>query len=393
MLKYLKMPVKSDKGIQIATYILILFGLVMITSATMGVEAGNMFALVIVVLKQIVFIIIGYAAMNLCARLFRLEYLASQIDTIVIVTAFLLILPLFTSGSGGAKAWIPIPLPISGEVTIQPSEFAKLVVILIVANYLAGLKSTRISAQNLLKGPLTVLGGYFLIVAIFQKDFGSFAVMFVIAATGFLTCDHPRFKKIQKRLIAAGLIGFSGILVILSPVGTSFLEKFSSSSYMIRRFLSAANPFLDQYNSGYQLVNGLVSFSTGGLFGTGFGTSIRKYTDFPAANTDFILAIVVEELGFVGFLVIFLCYALIVYRLMKYALLIENQKGKVILIGVSMYFFVHFVFNVGGVTGLIPLTGVPLLLISAGGSSTMACLMGIGLAQSIISRYRRGEIK
>lgn len=392
MLKFLKMPAKADKGIQIAIYVLVLFGLVMITSATMGVEAGNMGNLIRVVIKQIAFIVFGYIVMNACARLFRLDKLSNQIETIVIVVFFLLLIPLFFKATDGAKAWIPIPVPLAGEVTIQPSEFSKLVVILIVANYLAGLKSTKIKAKDLLKGPFAILASYFIIVMLFQKDFGSFAVMFFIAITCFLTCVHPAFRKIQQRLVALGVAGVGFIFLILSPIGTSFLEKFSGTSYMIHRFLIAANPFIDQYNTGYQLVNGLVSFSTGGLFGTGFGGSIRKYTDFPAANTDFILAIVVEELGFIGFLVILFCYGLIVFRLLNYATKIENQKAKVILVGVAMYFFVHFVFNVGGVTGLIPLTGVPLLLISSGGSSTLACLMGVGLAQSVISRYRKGEI-
>ena len=150
---------------------------------------------------------------------------------------------------------------------------------------------------------------------------------------------------------------------------------------------------MDQYGSGYQLVNGLVSFASGGWFGVGFGNSVRKYTDFPAANTDFILAIVVEELGFVGFLLLMTAYAVIIFRLLFFAMKIKNEQARIILVGTAMYFLVHIIFNVGGVTGFIPLTGVPLLMISSGGSSTLSIMMCVGIAQGVIAAYNRGEIR
>ena len=153
------------------------------------------------------------------------------------------------------------------------------------------------------------------------------------------------------------------------------------------------NPFADKYGTGFQLINGLVSFASGGWQGVGYGKSIQKYTNFPAANTDFILAIVVEELGIFGFLLIFICYALIVGRMFIYAIRMKSQRGRIVLIGVSMYFFIHFLFNVGGVTGLIPLTGVPLLMISAGGSSTLSVMVAVGMGQAVISQYRQGKIE
>ena len=162
--------------------------------------------------------------------------------------------------------------------------------------------------------------------------------------------------------------------------------------YQINRFLSAVNPFIDQYDTGYQLINGLVAFATGGWFGLGYGNSVRKYTRFPAANTDFILAIIVEELGFVGFMAMFIPYCIIIFRLIRYAQKTNSEKAKIVLIGVASYIAIHIFFNVGGVTGLIPLTGVPLLMISAGGSSALATLVAIGIAQAVIARIRTGEI-
>ena len=164
-------------------------------------------------------------------------------------------------------------------------------------------------------------------------------------------------------------------------------------TYQKNRFLSAINPFIDQYGDGYQLVNGLISFATGGMFGVGFGKSIQKYTNFPAANTDFILAVLVEETGFVGFLGLMGLYTLLIVRLFLYANRIRSERAKMILVGTAMYFMVHIFLNVGGVTGLIPLTGVPLPLMSAGGSSAMSMMFAVGIAQAVISQYHKGEIE
>ena len=164
------------------------------------------------------------------------------------------------------------------------------------------------------------------------------------------------------------------------------------ADYQKNRILSAVNPFTDLYNTGYQLVNGLVSFASGGWKGLGFGNSVRKYTDFPAANTDFILAIVVEETGLIGFGLIFIPYMIIIIQLFRYAMKMESERGRIILVGTAMYLMVHCLFNIGGVTGMIPLTGVPLLMISSGGSSTLSFMLSIGLAQAVICAWRRGDL-
>ena len=193
-----------------------------------------------------------------------------------------------------------------------------------------------------------------------------------------------------------GILLFTGIalvLLILSPLGEQFVGYLPLQEFQKNRILSAMNPFIDQYDAGFQLVNGLVSFASGGWTGLGFGNSVRKYTKFPAANTDFILAIVVEELGMFGFLMIFVPYCIIVFRLIRYAFKMKSERGKIIMIGVAMYIVIHALFNIGGVTGMIPLTGVPLLMISAGGSSTLALMSAIGIAQGIIRRYKRGEFE
>ncbi len=387
----IRMPRLYDRPIHISILVLALFGLVMITSASMGI-ATTTTALMNVVAKQVVFSVIGYVSMLAVAKFFNFKLLRDNLALVVIATLFFLLFALVFSPVGGARAWIRLPLG-GTEITIQPSEFAKLSILLVISAYLCDLKIKKPSSWELVKTPVLVVGTFIFIVMFLQSDFGSGAVMLMIAMIVFLLPQHPQLAKYQRWVILLIIAGIVGVIFLVTPMGVSFVEHLPLRSYQKARILSAMNPFIDKYSSGYQLINGLISFATGGFFGVGFGNSIRKYTNFPAANTDFILAIVVEELGFFGFLIIFLAYGVIIWRLFKYAFKIKSEKGRVILVGTAMYILIHFIFNVGGVTGLIPLTGVPLLMISYGGSSTMACMMAIGFSQAIISRYRNGEIQ
>ena len=217
--------------------------------------------------------------------------------------------------------------------------------------------------------------------------------MTAVAAVCFLIPKHKALSKWQLRVIMTVLVVLAVIIVVLATPVRNVLFNPNSENYMIRRFIAAFNPFTDKFGSGFQLIKGLISFATGGLTGVGVGASIQKYTNFPAASTDYVLAIIVEETGILGFLAVFAGYMLIIMRLFNYAKKIESEKAKMVLIGTAFYLFVHYVFNVGGVTGLIPLTGVPLLLMSSGGSSTMSFMMAIGICQAVIAQYRTGKLK
>lgn len=386
-----RMPYRYDFIIHLCTLILAVFGLFMVASATMGIASGNVMTLVKTIIKQLAFTVLGYIGMVSMARWFTFERMKKNITLIVMGTLVLLLLALCWE-VGGARAWIKIPFP-GQEITIQPSEFAKIVIMLVMATYLGDIRNTRLTSRDLLKNPAWIVGGFCFIVAILQSDFGSAIVMLGIACILFLIPYHPALVKTQKILFGLMIVGVAGVIFILTPTGEHLIEILPLKDYQINRFTSALNPFADKYGTGFQLINGLVSFASGGWQGVGYGNSIQKYTNFPAANTDFILAIVVEELGVFGFLLILICYALIVSRMFMIAMKMKSQRGRMILIGVSMYFFIHFLFNVGGVTGLIPLTGVPLLMISAGGSSTLSVMVAVGMGQAVISQYRCGKIE
>ena len=380
----LRMPKSSDHFLHAAMIILMLFGIIMVGSASMGVAGGNNRFLVITIVKQVIYAVAGYIAMTFLANRFQLKKLKSSTTFLVILaTIASLLLCLLFAETNGARAWIRIPLGVT-EVTLQPSEFAKIIAILVVALYLGDNVHSYSKRFDLIKRPLFIDGVILFIVWILQSDFGSMAVIFVIICVCFLVPNHPQLRGYQR------ILGF----YILSPSGEHLIMKMTFlKTYQIKRFISAINPFMDQYGTGYQLISGLISFATGGWFGKGLGNSVRKYTNFPAASTDYILAIVVEELGFVGFIGLLAIYGFIIFVLLRYAMKMRSEKGRIILVGTAMYFLVHMFFNIGGVTGLIPLTGVPLLMVSAGGSSTMSIMACVGISQAVIASYRRGEIR
>lgn len=369
------------------------FGLLMIASSSMGLTVGRPGRLALILIKQIVFLAAGYIGMTWLANHFSLSFLKSRTFPMweLGITAALLACLAFPA-AGGAKAWIR--LPINGvDISIQPSEFAKVMVILVIAAYCGDVKKTFRTNWQMVSRPILFVIAYFVIVMFLQKDLGSAVVIGLISYFCYMIPSHPQMNFSQKIINTLILGGFAIAIYMLSPWGEMLIDYLPLQTYQINRFLSAVNPFVDIYNTGYQLVNGLVSFATGGWTGLGFGNSVRKYTDFPAANTDFILAIVVEELGYLGFLMIMIPYIIIVVQLFRYALKIKSEQGKIILIGSAMYLVIHCLFNIGGVTGLIPLTGVPLLMISSGGSSTMAFMIAIGISEAVIDQYRKGIIR
>ena len=390
MFNFIKFEKNSDKWLKYATYFLMGFGFLMIISATMGIDADSIEALVNAISKQFIFTILGYTAMVFLQKQFRLKWISLNPLLLSICTLIgLLITRLFPS-QNGAYGWIQLP----GGFTLQPSEFAKVVIIVLIADYFHSLGNNEekniLLSKRLLIFVLSFVGVVFLI----QNDFGSSFVMLAIATVCFLTGSHKFTNKYQRILLLVMLSGMVLFVLLMSPLGISLLEHLAENDYRIRRLLIPNNPFKYEYDWGYQIVQALTAIATGGMFGVGFGGSLLKYGNFPETNTDFILAIIIEELGFLGgFMLIFMAYVTIFFRLIKYVIKIKDIRAKIILMGVFTYFLTHFVLNVGGVTSLIPLTGVPLLLISSGGSSAMSCLISLGLAQSMIIKYKKGEIQ
>lgn len=385
----LKMPKKFDFLMQFAVLILILFGTLMIVSTNVGNTTKDPYIIPKVLAKQLFFIIVSYVLMTFFANNFTMK----RAQKLFPISGIGIIIALFSTqlfeGVLGSKAWIRIPIPGLGEMTIQPSEFAKVYMVVVMAVFVElTARRRKFKFWTIVRIPVY----FFMVIAaaiLLQKDLGTLFVLVLLCAICFLIPSHISLRK-QQRWVRLGLIiGCISIVFIMSEPVIDFLNGIGPLQHVAVRIENALNPFTDPHNNGYQLINGLYGFARSGFTGVGLGNSIQKYGYLTQSDNDFILSIIVEELGIFGLMVVVLGYVVILQRLFYYAFHTKSEGYKVILVGTAMYIFIHFALNVGGVSGLIPLTGVPLLFISSGGSSLMSIMTAIGISQSVISRIRR----
>ena len=384
-----KMPKKYDRMIHLSVIVLILLGTLMIISTSVGETYESKLVVIKTIVKQFLFISVAYFAMINVANYFSFEKILKLIKPIGVVIAVSMFVCLAFHGAVGAKSWIYLSIPFIGQMSIQPSEFYKVFMILCMACYVEVSRRRNWDWWTIIRKPV---GWYAvgIIALVLQHDLGSLIVLSLICAVCLLIPSHPNLQKVQKYMTYLLLIGGTSVVFLASDLGIAILEKLPIlEDYQIKRFTMAANPFTDEYNHGVQLINSLYAFASGGLYGLGIGQSIQKMQYLPEALTDYILAITVEELGILGFIIVLVCYGMIIYRLFIYALTSKREGYKIIYIGVSLYMFIHFVFNVGGVTGLIPLTGIPLLFISSGASSLVSICSGVGICQALAARENR----
>ena len=369
----------GNRFITFSALALVIFGSLMIASAEMGNSVGNTNYLTRVIVKQVVSAIVGivlyfvFMHVKFYKKNYRLYY-------VIYVLIFMALIACRAFGStNGAYAWIRL----GSFGTIQPSEFAKVFIIMFGAKML-GTNHSEKNKNNFIIVAVAA-GLYFITIAFFQHDFGSGVVLFVISYCILMIPPYKELKKWQN-IMTLGVLGAIVLMIIaLSPPVTELLKKFPDN-YMVGRFLAAADPFLYRFDNGYHVIMALVSFGNGGLFGLGYGNSIHKYMNFPNPSNDFILPVIVEELGLVGFAGFVIAYCFLLVPLVRASFKTKYISSKMVLLGVFIYFIVHFILNVGGVSAFIPLTGVPLLLISSGGSSLVASMMGLGFAQCELIR-------
>lgn len=377
----------SDKTITFAMLLLALIGMVMTTSTSVGMERTTV-AVAWYLVKQSGIIIVGLLLMNLTSNLFRFSFVDKRIFELSLFMIFFLLIPLGFTAVNGAKAWIRLP----GGMSIQPAEFFKIFLIILIAVCFEKIRTKNISFLKAFI-PVFIFGGAGLFIIIFlQRDMGTAMIVLLLISILLMIPYHPNFTKKQalmfKLAIIFSIIGF----FLLTNLGLDLIINLNggleSNKYQVLRFVAARNPFLDAQGSGLQLIYGLEAIARGGLFGVGVGNSTVKFL-IPEGRTDYIITIIMEEIGLVGFLFITFLMLLIVGRLIYFALRSKNESYKVILLGVALYFLFHYILNVGGVSGLIPLTGIPLLMVSSGGTSLLAVFIGIGICQGLISVIKR----
>ena len=377
----MKKGTKLDKPLLAIMFILIIFGLIMILSASsMASYMRYDNTIYYYLIRQGIFTAVGLIAF-LIAIYFPTRFF-KRISPFLITILILALLGLYVYGSNnnGTLGWYDLKF-----ITIQPSEIGKIIIILFLANYYNNHNEDLDNLWTLLK-PIILTIIIFFMVAI-QPDFGTAFVIFGIVILIFYALP---VKKKTRNPINKLFIGSVTLLVLaLILTGGSFLRD-----YQLKRF-----NFLDpceryEEETGYQLCNSLIAFKNGGLTGKGIGESTQKYLYLPESHTDFIFPIIVEEWGlFVGILVIAL-YCLMLIRILNIAKRATNLGNSIIAYGIFAYLLFHISINLIGVMGIGPLTGVPLPFLSYGGSYTLTLLFSMGLIQRVhYETYKKENTK
>lgn len=371
-----------DFLILIAYVALSLIGLVMIYSASMVTAQMQMGNPENFYTKQLMIIILGFAIVFfmtyfMSGNFFKMK--GVQMLMLGGITLLLVITFFFGDVVNGQRNWLYI-----GPFGLQSSEFFKVVAILYLA-YIYSRREKRILEDDFSSVyPLVLIA--IISGPIFMTDMGTWMV---VAAIIICTALYVRIPgKIM--LITAAL----GVVVAAITGGVIYLFNGSVlSEYQLHRIDTFLHPFNDPMGTGYQLTNSLIAISHGGLFGTGIGNGIIKLGYLPEPHTDFIMAVIAEELGLVGVLVVIVLYLIIIMKALTYAFRSTDTFYRIICIGVAMYITVQVFINIGGISKIIPLTGVPLPLLSYGGSSFLSVSVAIGLLIIAAKHVKQKEIE
>ncbi len=317
--------------------------------------------------RQAVFTAVGAVvmviAMQIDYRILRHLSLLVMLATLLALAAVLI--PGLGVEQNGAQRWIALgPLP-----PLQPSEFAKLAMLIYMAAWLAS-KGEVVKDFSLGVVPFVGMVGLVAALIMLEPDLGTTIMIAVITGTLFFVAG-ARIKHVAA-------LAASGVLAAVVLI--------ASGDYRAQRILSFTQAESDPEGLGFHTLQLLVAFGSGGLTGLGLGVSRQKFFYVPGSHTDGALAIVGEELGFIGVTVVLVLFAVLLWRGLRIARRAPDRFGSLLVVGVLTWIAFQLVINVGGVTRSIPLTGIPLPFLSYGGSATLSLMAALGVLLSV-SRY------
>lgn len=359
----------TDKPLLLVTVIMFIFGLIMVFSASNvtaymshAVSPYNYF------LKQAAFLLVGLVLSSVMIRFNTKSYGFFSGGLLIITTISLAVLLVIGSAKNQAVSWFDL-----GFVSIQPSEFIKIITIVFLANYYEKNRNNLTSWTKSLFpiGICAIIAGLIFI----QPDLGTTIIYCAIVGCIFLSVPIAKEIKFKSVFSILGIIFFAVIALVGSGKGV-LLER------QLERF-DFTNPCDKILSTGNQVCNCYIAINNGGLTGTGLGNSTQKYLYLPEPYTDFIYAIIVEELGVITGVLLILAYIFILFRILLIGRKSPNNRGAVICYGVAVYIFLHVAINLMGIMGLMPMTGVPLPFMSYGGSFTVCLIAGLTLVQRV----------
>jgi cell division protein FtsW len=360
--------VTERRALILVTFLLLLYGLVMAYSASSAEAYFEHQSSFYFVERQALWALLGVAAMWLLSRVDYGWYrrAALPLGAVALCALVLVLVPGVGSTINGARRWI-----IVGGQSITPSEFAKLAAVIVVAALVARRPReietpkgfVRLAAIGIIPA-----GGLIML----EPDLGT-ALVLVVAVVGVLIAAGAKLRHLF--LLLAG--GCAGILVLI------LVEP-----YRLARLVTFLDPWKDPQGSGFQATQSLISIASGHIFGVGLGNSVQKFGFLPEQGTDMITGIIGEELGLIGLVILLALYVALAWACFRIALNCKEVFGKLLATGITAIIIGQACINIGAALGLLPLTGVPLPLVSLGGTSVLVVLAGLGILLNIATNRR-----
>jgi cell division protein FtsW len=360
--------VTERRALILVTFLLLLYGLVMAYSASSAEAYFQHQSSFYFVERQALWALLGVAAMWILSRVDYGWYRRAALPlAVVALSALILVLvPGVGSSINGARRWIII-----GGQSITPSEFAKLAAVIVVA----ALVARRPRAIETPKGFLRLVaigivpaGGLIML----EPDLGTTLVL-VVAVVGVLIAAGAKLRHLF--LLLAGGCASVLVLILVEP-------------YRLARLVTFLDPWKDPQGSGFQATQSLISIASGHIFGVGLGNSVQKFGFLPEQGTDMITGIIGEELGLIGLILLLALYVALAWACFRIALNCREVFGKLLATGITAIIIGQACINIGAALGLLPLTGVPLPLVSLGGTSVLVVLAGLGILLNIATNRR-----
>jgi len=352
---------KGDSSLLVLAVMLSLFGLLMISSASVVKSFEDFGSNYVYLSKQTIFFAMGITGLIITSQINYRFWRRWALWIFLTTVGLLILVKIIGISIGGSQRWLNL-----GFFHLQPSEIMKLSFIIYIA---AWLEKAGKDVSTLKKGviPFTILFAFAAFLIINQPDLGTTIIVSMTAAIMFTVAGAN-----TSHIISGGSLAlFIGFLLI------------RSAEYRWQRFLTFLNPSADLQGAGYQINQALMAIGSGGWLGLGFGQSMQKYLYLPQVQTDAIFAIIVEELGFARVIILLLVFAYFTLKGYKIAKNAPDLFGKLLATGITTWIVFQTLINVGGIMGLIPLTGVPLPFISYGGSSLVILLCAVGILYNI----------
>ena len=353
---------------------LIIIGLLMVASASMVVSDQQYGYPMHYFIRQDVYILLGVVIAYILTKVplqFWRGYSALLL-LLSIIALFLVLVPGIGRVVNGSRRWLSL-----GFISLQVSEFAKLGAIIFLASYLdRRAVEVRVAFKGFVK-PLIILG-IFAVLFLLEPDFGSTVVLTATFLSLLFIAEVPLSSF---ALVFALVLSAFGGLIVMAP-------------YRLERLTTFLNPWVKQFGSGYQLTQSLIAFGRGGVLGVGLGNSMQKLFYLPEAHTDFLFAVLTEELGLIGATLLLICFALLIGRMLYLAYMaLRQQRLFAAYLGFGLSFWVAFqaLINVGVNTGLLPTKGLTLPFISYGGSSMLVNCMIVGIMLRLSSELKYPE--